>query len=275
MTDRQPQYPGRVLITPEDGSAPYYATLALADEPLVDGTPLNKANLLSEATAAAIAAASGTTPETPSEALALVLQNASYDPNDIVATASGAYNVEMQRVEERTFTFPWSAALDKMPSHVRLELFPYFSTEDEPYEPDASFSTYYGPAVIDMWYNSKRSRFDGIVKGHNYSWTNSTMKKEYQELLKGTVNGGSQTASTGYVSGAIFSCYMPADRSYARGFGGSMFFPDSGNYAYNGWGYNFQYSATGVSFKVALQIPTSESQTSQFARFSVIAYAYK
>lgn len=76
MTDRQPQYPGRVLITPEDGSTPYYATLTLADEPLVDGTPLNKANLLSEATAAAIAAASGITPETPSEALGLVLQNA-------------------------------------------------------------------------------------------------------------------------------------------------------------------------------------------------------
>lgn len=273
MQDRISTYPGRVTLVPVSGQENTY-TLTRADDPTQVGTPLNKQTLLSDETVAAIAAASGTTPETPSEALALVLQNASYDPHNIVATASGAYNVQMQNKEERTFTFPWSTALDKMPSHVRLELFPHFSTEDEPYKPDGSFGTYYGPAVIDMWYNSKQNRFDGIVKGHNYSWSNSTMGKEYQELLRGTVNGGSH-GTTGVVSNAIFSCYMPSDRSYARGFGGAMFFPESGNFAFNEWGYNFQYSATGVSFKVALQIPTSESQTAQFTRFTVIAYAYK
>lgn len=52
MTDRVSANPGRMLITPEDGSAPFYATLSMADNPTVLGTPLNKASLLTDATAA-------------------------------------------------------------------------------------------------------------------------------------------------------------------------------------------------------------------------------
>lgn len=51
MEDRVPANAGRVLITPEDGSAPFYAVLTRADNPTVPGTPLNKANLLSDTTA--------------------------------------------------------------------------------------------------------------------------------------------------------------------------------------------------------------------------------
>lgn len=51
MEDRVPANAGRVLITPEDGSAPFYAVLTRADNPTVAGTPLNKANLLSDTTA--------------------------------------------------------------------------------------------------------------------------------------------------------------------------------------------------------------------------------
>lgn len=38
--DRVPQKPGRVKITPENGTA-YYATMERADEPIQEGTPLN------------------------------------------------------------------------------------------------------------------------------------------------------------------------------------------------------------------------------------------
>ena len=41
--DRVPQKPGRVKITPEDGTA-FYATMERADEPIQDGTPLNARN---------------------------------------------------------------------------------------------------------------------------------------------------------------------------------------------------------------------------------------
>lgn len=52
MKDRIPANPGRVLVTPENGGAAYYATLTRADNPTQEGTPLNKANLLTDATAA-------------------------------------------------------------------------------------------------------------------------------------------------------------------------------------------------------------------------------
>ena len=51
MIDRVSANPGRVLITPESGE-PYYATLTRADNPTVEGTPLNKSTLLTDATAA-------------------------------------------------------------------------------------------------------------------------------------------------------------------------------------------------------------------------------
>ena len=38
--DRVPQKPGRVKITPENGTA-FYATIERADEPIQEGTPLN------------------------------------------------------------------------------------------------------------------------------------------------------------------------------------------------------------------------------------------
>ena len=52
MLDRVSTKPGRVLISPEDGKAAFYATMARADEPTQEGNPLNKATLLSDATAA-------------------------------------------------------------------------------------------------------------------------------------------------------------------------------------------------------------------------------
>lgn len=52
MQDRIPVNPGRVLITPENGSPAYYANMVRADNPTQEGTPLNKNSLLRDATAA-------------------------------------------------------------------------------------------------------------------------------------------------------------------------------------------------------------------------------
>ena len=51
MRDRQPTKPGRVLIAPENGTTPFYATITRADEPTDTGTPINKASLLQDETA--------------------------------------------------------------------------------------------------------------------------------------------------------------------------------------------------------------------------------
>lgn len=40
FVDRQAQDPNRVLITPESGTA-FYAKVQRADNPIVEGTPLN------------------------------------------------------------------------------------------------------------------------------------------------------------------------------------------------------------------------------------------
>ena len=52
MEDRipSPGQQGRVLITPEDGGDPYYATVTMADNPTNPGTPLNKETLLQDET---------------------------------------------------------------------------------------------------------------------------------------------------------------------------------------------------------------------------------
>lgn len=51
MKNRVPANPGRVLITPEDGSAAFYATVTRADNPTEAGDPLSKETLLTDATA--------------------------------------------------------------------------------------------------------------------------------------------------------------------------------------------------------------------------------
>lgn len=52
MKDRVPVNPGRVLITPENGAAAFYATMTRADNPTQEGDQLNKNTLLKDATAA-------------------------------------------------------------------------------------------------------------------------------------------------------------------------------------------------------------------------------
>lgn len=54
--DRVPTRANRVLITPENGGTPYYATVTRADEPSVVGTPVNAANLNAMQNAAGLSA---------------------------------------------------------------------------------------------------------------------------------------------------------------------------------------------------------------------------
>lgn len=76
MQDRVSLYPGRVKLEPVAGQANTY-DLTRADQPTQEGTPLNKANLLSDATAAAIKALLASQTENPvtlNAALAILAQ---------------------------------------------------------------------------------------------------------------------------------------------------------------------------------------------------------
>ncbi len=63
MQDRVSRNPGRVLITPEDGSTPFYAVMTRADNPEVEGTKINKNALLKDATAALFGLGSDAVPD--------------------------------------------------------------------------------------------------------------------------------------------------------------------------------------------------------------------
>lgn len=63
MDDRIPTKPGRMKITPEDGSPAYYATVEMADEPTQVGTALNKENLLSDPVAMAVGLTASAVPD--------------------------------------------------------------------------------------------------------------------------------------------------------------------------------------------------------------------
>ena len=92
MQDRVSLYPGRVKLEPVAGQANTY-DLTRADQPTQEGTPLNKANLLSDATAAAIKAllASQTeNPVTPNEALNILTQAV----EDVATVAAGKCSME-------------------------------------------------------------------------------------------------------------------------------------------------------------------------------------
>lgn len=88
MTDRIPTHPGRVSLVPVPGETNKY-DMTMADEPVDAGTPLNKANLLSDATAAAIGAVYGSTPSTPNEAFAALAGAANIEV--VEYTGTGTY----------------------------------------------------------------------------------------------------------------------------------------------------------------------------------------
>ena len=71
MQDRVATYPNRWKLMPVTGETNVY-DFERADEPVVAGTPLNKATFLTNETAAAIAEFAGSTPTLPTEALSAI-----------------------------------------------------------------------------------------------------------------------------------------------------------------------------------------------------------
>lgn len=83
MQDRVSLHPGRVTLTPVSGQANTY-DLARADSPTQEGTPLNKANLLKDTTAALFGLGSAAVPDD-------VFQKTSQLISSSAKVASGSY----------------------------------------------------------------------------------------------------------------------------------------------------------------------------------------
>ena len=91
MQDRVPLYPGRVTLTPVAGQENTF-DMVRADQPIQEGTPMNKANLLSDEVAAAIAALTGAdAPVTPNEALNVLAAVSSALKSDATKIETGSY----------------------------------------------------------------------------------------------------------------------------------------------------------------------------------------
>ena len=91
MKDRVPANPGRVLITPENGSAAFYATMTRADNPTQEGDPLNKTTLLKDATATLFGLGADAVPD---DVLAAIHASLNGNTNDISALKASRAKIE-------------------------------------------------------------------------------------------------------------------------------------------------------------------------------------
>lgn len=78
MKDRVPLYPGRVTLTPVSGQTNTY-DMTRADQATQEGTPLSKANLLTDATASALGLTGDPTVNDALYKLAIPITNAQID----------------------------------------------------------------------------------------------------------------------------------------------------------------------------------------------------
>lgn len=90
MQDRVSLYPGRVKLEPVAGQANLY-DLTRADQPTQEGTPLNKASLLSDATAA------------------LMGLDAAATPDGAFAALAGKNDIRLIKIEKITISQTWTA----------------------------------------------------------------------------------------------------------------------------------------------------------------------
>lgn len=84
MQDRVPLYPGRVTLTPVAGQENTF-DMARADQPTQEGTPLNKATLLKDATAAKFGKDTGAVPDEVLDVLSKSVLEGTYPVVDVYA----------------------------------------------------------------------------------------------------------------------------------------------------------------------------------------------
>lgn len=90
MQDRVPLYPGRVTLTPVSGQANTF-DLVRADQPTQEGTPLNKASLLNDATAALYGLPNTAVPDDVLSKIKPLIDSANANANTKARIATGSY----------------------------------------------------------------------------------------------------------------------------------------------------------------------------------------
>lgn len=94
MTDRVPGVAGRVKITPVNGDA-YYAVLEMADNATVEGTPYNKASVLTDTTAEALGLDPNDDP-TPNDAFGQLQNNIGKSIQTVELLSGSSYTLKLE-----------------------------------------------------------------------------------------------------------------------------------------------------------------------------------
>ena len=110
MKDRVSLNPGRVLVTPENGGAAFYATLTRADNPKQEGDPLGKNTLLKDATAALYGLDETAVPDDVLSMIKPLLDTAQSTANGRARISTGTYigtgTTGISNKKSLTFDFP-------------------------------------------------------------------------------------------------------------------------------------------------------------------------
>ena len=106
MQDRVSLYPGRVKLTPVSGQENTY-DMVRADEPTQEGTPLNKATLLKDATAALFGLGTDAVPDDVLPVIKTLIDNANTNANTKAKIETGSYtgNGNTQSGNPNSLTF--------------------------------------------------------------------------------------------------------------------------------------------------------------------------
>lgn len=176
MKDRVPVNPGRVLIKPENGSSAYYATMTRADNPTQKGTPLNKASLLKDATAAKFGLGAAAVPD---DVLALI--------PDLIAgraqVATGSYTGTGTYGESN----PCSLTFDFAPKIVIITQSSGLYPEDGHWGSDCFIWTYGQTKVYKIAFNIT-SYITCSLSGNTLSWYHGSQSIDGNKRASGQCN---------------------------------------------------------------------------------------
>lgn len=109
MQDRVPLYPGRVVLTPVSGQANTY-DMTRADQPTQEGTPLNKATFLKDATAALYGFGDTSVPDDVLAALGQLYRLNNNFGNEYLWAKYGPNYVETISDQKNTISGAWKGA---------------------------------------------------------------------------------------------------------------------------------------------------------------------
>lgn len=176
MQDRVPVNPGRVLITPENGSAAYYATMTRADNPTQEGTPLNKASLLKDATAALFGLGSSAVPDDVLVLIKSLIDAANTHADTKAKIATGSYTgtgtYGDANANSLTFDFVPKVFFVSDAEGIRCSL-PWLNGQTVGYVADSDISNILGGSAMTLSWN-----------GNTISWYQASVKRQLNDAGK-------------------------------------------------------------------------------------------